>query len=600
MPNPLATKDRAALTLARQAISACQGHLWVALFISLLINVLMLVPPLYMLQIYDRVLPSQNIETLLMLSLICIGLLAALGVFEWLRSKILSRAALRFDQTLSRPVVNAAFSSRLARRDELHGTAVQDLDTVRQFIQGRGIITLFDAPWIPIFLFTVFLIDPWLGWVATGGTLALLALAALTQVISRGPLQRSQTANVKARRLLDGQLAQAEVIQAMGMKAKVAAIWGRIHSRGLTEAEEALERISGVNACSRSLRIILQSGVLGVGAYAAIEGRITPGMMIAASILVGRAMAPMELLIGHWRGLRQTQSAWRRVDHLLRLHPQPTFSTRLPRPEGDLRIEQLAVSPPGSQKIVLQNVNLTVPKGAIVAITGSSGSGKSTLLRAIAGVWPLRAGKIRVDGNEISHFDPSDRGSWIGYLPQDIELIEGTVADNISRFTESTSERVLQAARDAGAHQMIQNLPRGYDTEVGPNGEDLSGGQRQLIGLARALFGHPSLVILDEPDSNLDESGDKALVSALSGCRQRKTTVLIVSHRPRILDQVDHVIRIDNLDGRRSVADQPEAKQGSPVLPERVAASPIVAPSTPNGLGTAGLLKPYSATGPEA
>ncbi|MFN5883059.1 MAG: ABC transporter transmembrane domain-containing protein, partial [Burkholderiales bacterium] len=354
MPNPLATKDRAALTLARQAISACQGHLWVALFISLLINVLMLVPPLYMLQIYDRVLPSQNIETLLMLSLICIGLLAALGVFEWLRSKILSRAALRFDQTLSRPVVNAAFSSRLARRDELHGTAVQDLDTVRQFIQGRGIITLFDAPWIPIFLFTVFLIDPWLGWVATGGTLALLALAALTEVISRGPLQRSQTANVKARRLLDGQLAQAEVIQAMGMKAKVAAIWGRIHSRGLTEAEEALERIAGVNACSRSLRIILQSGVLGVGAYAAIEGRITPGMMIAASILVGRAMAPMELLIGHWRGLRQTQSAWRRVDHLLRLHPQPTFSTRLPRPEGDLRIEQLAVSPPGSQKIVLQ------------------------------------------------------------------------------------------------------------------------------------------------------------------------------------------------------------------------------------------------------
>jgi len=600
MPNPLATKDRAALTLARQAISACQGHLWVALFISLLINVLMLVPPLYMLQIYDRVLPSQNIETLLMLSLICIGLLAALGVFEWLRSKILSRAALRFDQTLSRPVVNAAFSSRLARRDELHGTAVQDLDTVRQFIQGRGIITLFDAPWIPIFLFTVFLIDPWLGWVATGGTLALLALAALTEVISRGPLQRSQTANVKARRLLDGQLAQAEVIQAMGMKAKVAAIWGRIHSRGLTEAEEALERIAGVNACSRSLRIILQSGVLGVGAYAAIEGRITPGMMIAASILVGRAMAPMELLIGHWRGLRQTQSAWRRVDHLLRLHPQPTFSTRLPRPEGDLRIEQLAVSPPGSQKIVLQNVNLTVPKGAIVAITGSSGSGKSTLLRAIAGVWPLRAGKIRVDGNEISHFDPSDRGSWIGYLPQDIELIEGTVADNISRFTESTSERVLQAARDAGAHQMIQNLPQGYDTEVGPNGEDLSGGQRQLIGLARALFGHPSLVILDEPDSNLDESGDKALVSALSGSRQRKTTVLIVSHRPRILDQVDHVIRIDNVDGRRSVADQPEAKQGSPVLPERDAASPIVAPSTPNELGTAGLLKPYSATGPEA
>ena len=532
----------------REALGACRGTFWSAAFFSLFINLLMLVPPLYMLQVYDRVLASRSESTLVMLTLIVVGLMVVLGALEWVRSRVLVRASGRLDSLVSDRIFDALFRRGLHTPGGGDSQPVQDANSVRQFLTGSGLLAFFDAPWLPIYIAVIFLFHPLLGWVAVGGALVLLLLAVVNGLVSHAPLRQANGEQLAAQRVLDSQLRNAEAAAAMGMVDRLRERWQERQQRVLAFQSQASDRAGPFHAASRSFRLLLQSLILGTGAYLAIQQIVTPGIMIAATILLGRALAPMDSLIGNWRGIVGARQAFDRLEEVLGAYPPVPRKLSLPAPTGRLQAEGLAVVPPAAREPVLRGVSFSIEPGESVGIIGPSAAGKSTLVRALLGVWPATAGHARIDGADVGDYNRDELGPHVGYLPQDVELFEGTVAENIARFGEVDADAVVRAAQAAGVHELILRLGNGYETQLGPGGATLSAGQRQRIGLARALYGEPALLVLDEPNSNLDDSGDEALARALDAGKAAGRTQLVVSHRQPVLTRMDRILALK--DGR--------------------------------------------------
>ncbi|MCG5075612.1 type I secretion system permease/ATPase [Paraburkholderia tagetis] len=502
---------------------------------SMLINLLMLVPSLYMLQVYDRVLPSRNGITLLMLTLMMLGMFALMSALEYVRSFVVIRVGGKIDMHLNTRVYTAAFETNLKQNGVAASQPLNDLTTIRQFVTGNGLFAFFDAPWFPVYLIVIFIFNVWLGLFALVGSALLVVLAVANERITKRPLAEAQQMSLRSTALATSNLRNAEVIEAMGMLPTLMARWSKLNTGFLLQQAEASEKAALIGNVTKFVRISLQSLVLGVGALLAIDGKVSAGMMIAGSILMGRALSPLELVIGVWRQWSGVKSAYERLVELLESNPPRRIGMSLPAPEGRVTFEGVTAAPPGTRVPVLQGLTFSIDAGDIVGIIGPSASGKSTLARLMVGVWPAAVGTVRLDSADIYQWDKDQLGPHIGYLPQDIELFGGSIAENIARFGQIDSEKIVEAARLAGVHEMILHLPNGYDTLVGDRGAGLSGGQKQRIGLARALYGSPSLIVLDEPNSNLDEVGEAALRQAIENLRAANRTVVLITHRTNII-----------------------------------------------------------------
>ncbi|CAM3889479.1 type I secretion system permease/ATPase [Pseudomonas wadenswilerensis] len=507
-----------------------------------LINLLMLVPSIYMLQVYDRVLSSQNETTLWMLTLMVVGFFVFIGALEAIRSFIVIRVGNQLEQGFNLNVYRAAFERNLRQGDGQAGQALNDLTQVRQFVTGPALFAFFDAPWFPIYLAVIFLFNVWLGVMACAGALLLIALAVLNERLTHKPLVEASGFQQQSTHLASSQLHNAESIQAMGMLGALRQRWFALHSRFLTLQNQASDTSAVITAVSKSLRLCLQSLVLGLGALLVIEGQMTPGMMIAGSILMGRVLSPIDQLIAVWKQWSGAHMAYQRLDGLLREFPEPPAPMALPAPSGRLGFEQVSAGPPGKRVATLQQISFNLGAGEVLGVLGTSGSGKSTLAKVLVGVWPTLGGTVRLDGADLHRWDREALGPHIGYLPQNIELLRGSIAENIARFADLDGHKVVEAARQAGVHELILRLPQGYDTRLGEDGGDLSGGQKQRIALARALYGGPSLIVLDEPNSNLDTSGEAALATAIAQMKAQGRTVVLVTHRSAALAQADKLL----------------------------------------------------------
>jgi ATP-binding cassette subfamily C exporter for protease/lipase len=525
-------KPQNELTLVLQAFK--RTFVTVGVF-SAIVNLLLLVPSLYMLQVYDRVLASRNEITLLMLTLLMLGAYLLMAALEMVRSFVLVRAGARLDMTLNKRVYTAAFEQNLKQAGGNAGQALNDLTNLRQFLTGNALFAFFDAPWFPIYLTVIFFFEPWLGVFALCGTAILIVLAVINEKVSKKPLSEANTMAIVASTLATNNLRNAEVIESMGMLPNLMNRWLKLHSRFLNLQAEASQKAGIVGAVTKFFQVSLQSLVLGFGALLAIEGRITPGMMIAASILVGKALGPVQQVIAVWKSWSSTRSAYERLTALLANNPARDAGMALPKPQGMLAVEGVVAAPAGTNLQVLRGVTFAIAPGDALGVIGPSGSGKSTLARLLVGVWPAMAGKVRLDGADIFSWNKAELGPNVGYLPQDIELFSGTVSENIARFGDVDPEQVVEAAKRAGVHDMILHLPKGYDTLLGDGGAGLSGGQKQRLGLARAMYGDPALIVLDEPNSNLDEVGEQALVQAVLDLRRRGKTIVLITHRTSII-----------------------------------------------------------------
>ncbi|MBC3301074.1 type I secretion system permease/ATPase [Pseudomonas sp. SWRI18] len=507
-----------------------------------LINLLMLVPSIYMLQVYDRVLSSQNETTLVMLTLMVVGFFVFIGTLEAIRSFIVIRIGSQLERRFNLRVYKAAFERNLQCGQGHAGQSLGDLTHIRQFITGPALFAFFDAPWFPIYLFVIFLFNVWLGVLATAGALLLIGLACLNEYLTKTPLGEAGAFSQQSTQLATSHLHNAETIQAMGMLGALRERWFAVHARFLGLQNQASDTGSVMTSLSKSLRLCLQSLVLGLGAWLVIRGDMTAGMMIAGSILMGRVLSPIDQLIAVWKQWSSAKLAYQRLNELLREFPAQVEQMKLPAPNGQISFEQVSAGPPGRRLATLHQLSFNLGAGEVLGVLGASGSGKSTLARVLVGVWPTLAGTVRLDGADIHRWDRDDLGPHIGYLPQDIELFSGSIADNIARFREADPERVVKAAQQAGVHELILRLPQGYDTVLGDNGAGLSGGQKQRVALARALYGGPRLIVLDEPNSNLDTVGEAALASAIVQMKAQGSSVVLVTHRSSALAQADKLL----------------------------------------------------------
>ncbi|MGO3031046.1 type I secretion system permease/ATPase [Pseudomonas helleri] len=509
---------------------------------SAVINLLMLAPALYMLQVYDRVLASGNEMTLLMLTLMILGLFGLMGALEWVRSQVVIRLGTQMDMRLNQRVYDAAFEAQLSTSSPAAGQALNDLTSLRQFATGNALFAFFDAPWFPVYLWVIFMFSPWLGLLALGGAMMLMLLAWLNQRVSQGPLKAASELSVEATQQASAHLRNAEAIEAMGMLGTLRGHWLAEHTAFLAQQNLASEKTASVGAWSKGVRLALQSLVLGLGALLAVQGQITAGMMIAGSILMGRVLSPIDQLIGVWKQWTSARLAYQRLESLLQAHPARPPRMALPVPRGELAVEQLSASAPGTRRATLSNLSFTLHAGQVLGVIGPSGCGKSTLARLLVGVWQPLAGKVRLDGAQLSQWDKQQLGPHLGYLPQDIQLFAGTIAQNIARFAQVDADKVLAAAQMAGVYSLILQMPEGYDTPLGDGGAGLSGGQKQRIGLARALYGLPALIVLDEPNANLDEAGEQALLQAIAQLKQLKRTLILITHKPNVLTLTDQLL----------------------------------------------------------
>ncbi|MDP1951913.1 MAG: type I secretion system permease/ATPase [Nitrosomonas sp.] len=509
---------------------------------SAVINLLMLMPAIYMLQIYDSVLSGRNEMTLLMLTLIMLGAYIFMGALEYVRSFVLIRVGAQLDMKLNKRVYNAAFEQSLKQGGGNAGQALRDLTSLRQFLTGNALFAFFDAPWFPIYLAVIFMFHPWLGFFALFGTLILVLLAYLNEKVSHKPLAEANSMAIASTTLATNNLRNAEVIEAMGMLPNLRARWYELHSKFLNLQAEASEKSGSITAISKATSVAIQSSVLGLGALLVLDDSISPGMMIAASILFGRAVAPIQLLIGVWKQIGTTRSAYERLVELLEHNLERKPNMALPRPKGVISVENVTAMPPGVPVPVIKNLNFSIAAGEVLGIIGPSGSGKSTLARLLVGVWPAAAGKVRLDGADVFQWNKDELGPYIGYLPQDIELFGGSVKENIARFGEIDADKVIMAAQRAGVHEMILNMPKGYDTLLGEGGAGLSGGQKQRLGLARTMYDDPSLIVLDEPNSNLDDVGEQALLAAIIDLRNRGKTIVLITHRTSIISVTNKLL----------------------------------------------------------
>lgn len=509
---------------------------------SAVINLLMLVPSFYMLEVYDRVLASRNEYTLLMLTLMMMGLYALTSVLEHVRSMVVIRIGGRLDSFLNNRVYTAAFEQNLKKSGVNAGQALNDLTVIRQFVTGNGLFAFFDAPWFPIYMLVIFFFNVWVGVFALVSVAILILLAWVNELVSKKALTEANTIAVNSSNIATNNLRNAEVIEAMGMLPNLRTRWFEMHKKFLSLQAEASQRAAAVSAITKFVQISVQSLILGLGALLVIQGSMTGGAMIAGSILLGRAMSPVQMIIGVWKQWRGVMSSYERLTHLLVSNPPRKAGMSLPAPRGDVSVETVTAAPPGAQIPVLKNVSFALNAGDTLGVIGPSGSGKSSLARLLVGVWPAAMGTVRLDGADIYRWNKDELGPSMGYLPQDIELFAGTISENIARFGELDPEKVIKASQMAGVHDMILHFPQGYDTPIGDAGSGLSGGQKQRIGLARALYGDPSVIVLDEPNSNLDDAGEASLSRAIVAMRQAGQTVVIISHRPSILQTTNKLL----------------------------------------------------------
>lgn len=513
---------------------------------SLIANVLMLAPTVYMLQIYDRILVSRSEMTLIGMSILTLLLFTVIAFAEWMRSRVLVRAGLRFDEQLSTKIFNASFEARLLQLGASPTRSFSDLIQIRQFLTGNGIFAFFDAPWTPIYLAVLFFLHPWLGFLGVFFAMIQVGIAVVSHRNTHKPAEDAHQSSTDTSAFLNSKLRNAEVLESMGMIGSLQGRWLKRHSASLNKTSKVLHITHSITALSKFVRYSQQSLVLGAGALLVIDGQLSPGGMIAANVLMTRALSPIDMIVSGWRQFASMRSSFGRLEKLLAKFPEnnkPTIGKTL---QGHVEIENVVASAPGRQKPILKNVSFKIPAGSVVVVLGPSGSGKSTLARALVAIWPTLTGNVLLDGLPLSAWTHEELGPHIGYLPQDVELFDGSIADNISRFGELDSEKVITAAQSAGLHEMILRYPKGYDTLIGEAGHLLSGGQRQRIGLARALYGDPVLVVLDEPNANLDDVGEAALYGAVRKLKARGKTVFVVSHRSGAVAQADHVVLLND------------------------------------------------------
>lgn len=537
--------DRVAESVLKDGLRAIRPVLVTVFVFAFFTNLLLFAGPLYMLQVYDRVLSSRNEATLLGITGIAAFALAVYAVLEMLRSRLLVRGGMIFDRKVAGPVFEIVHRAALLKPRAGHETVLRDVDVLREFLTGGAILALCDLPWASLFLIACFILHPWFGWMALLGGGTLLGLTLLTDLTTRRPLdvasQAAREAGEQARATMRG----GEVLRAMGMLGALRSRWRRRHDEAIRLQARASDRAGLITAATKFTRMFLQTMVLGVGAYLAIHGEISAGSMIAASIIMGRTLAPIEAVVGHWKSFTAARRSYARLADIvgrIGLEPQRVM---LPRPRGLIETENLGVAAPGSQTAILHDVSVRLEPGSVVGIIGPSAAGKSTLVRAITGVWPITSGAVRIDGADLRHWDPQALGRHLGYLPQDVELFDGTVAQNIARFDTQDDAAIVAVAQRAGCHDLIQALPDGYNTRIGSGGHGLSGGQRQRIALARAMYGDPSLVVLDEPNASLDQAGEAALMRAVADLRERGTTVVIVTHKVSLLAGADQILMLE-------------------------------------------------------
>ena len=526
-----------------QTLRACKQYFIFAGIFSAAVNTLMLTPIIYMLTVYDRVVASGSLSTLAMLTLLMVGLLLAVGGFEWVRSMILISASNRLESMLRKRVSDATFKRALLSGGmNASAQPVTDLTALRQFLTGNGLFAFFDTPWFPVYIGAMIMFHPWFGVAGILSGIMMVIFAYTTETSTKALLNEANIGANTVANQFQGSLRNAEVSAAMGMSKDVRRRQDQLYSKVLDKQTEASKKAGLLAGISKSFRMIVQSLLLGLGAYLALNQQISPGMMIAGSLLLGRALAPIDMLVSTWKGFTLARSQYARLNELLENIPAEPDTMSLPAPDGQLSVEQVSVVPPGSKSIVVRGVSFSLEAGESLGIVGPSASGKSTLARALLGIWRTYGGEVRLDGANIAKWDREELGPYIGYLPQDIELFDGSIADNISRFRDSDAEDIVEAAKLAGVHEMILRLPEGYDTIIGGAGGMLSGGQRQRIGLARAVFAKPKFMVLDEPNSNLDDRGEKELVEALRRIKAEGCTIVVITHRTMVLQCVDKIL----------------------------------------------------------
>lgn len=510
---------------------------------SCMINILYLTGSFFMLEVYDRVVPSRSVPTLVGLCVLAAFLYSFQGLLEVLRSRVLVRVGTFIDQSLSRRVYDIIVAAPLGRNGAEAAQGARDLEQVRTFLVGPGPSAFFDLPWLPFYLGICFLFHPLIGLTAIVGALIMVGVTIATDVYSRRPMQALNADATERRNILEASRRNAEVVQAMGMGGRLGDLWDQSNEKYLTSQRSLADVSGGLGSVSKVLRMMLQSAVLAVGAYLVVQQMASGGVIIAASILTARALAPVDLVIANWKGFLNARQSWARLNTLFGQNPARPRPLKLPAPVKEVEIANVTVVPPNGRRPVVASATFKLVAGQGLGVIGPSASGKSSLARAIVGVWPAVTGSIRLDGAELDQFSPEQRGSHIGYVPQDVELFSGTIAQNIARFDpNATSDAIIAAARTAGVHDLVLRLPEGYSTQIGEGGASLSGGQRQRIALARALYGDPFLVVLDEPNSNLDADGERALTGAIASVRARGGVVIVVAHRPSALAAVDQVL----------------------------------------------------------
>lgn len=523
-----------------------RGLFWAVALFSLMVNLLMLTGPLYMLQVYDRVLGSRSFETLIGLTLIVAFLYGMMGLLDFSRARIMARVGSRFQARLDRRVFDAVIRKSAVAPDETSTTGLRDLESIQRLLISPALMSLFDMPWTPFFLAGIMLFHPWLGYLAIGGGLFLIALAVLNQTTTRLPIAKANMAVVQSEKISGQLVNEAEMVQAMGMREAGFRRWEAARNDSLSQSLAASDAGGMYGTLTKTFRLFLQSAMLGLGAYLVLQGELSPGAMIAGSILMGRALAPIEQAIGQWPMFQRAKKGWDSLAMLLGSVPVEPARTALPAPQAKLEVQQLTVVPPGQNQATLRMVNCVVQPGQALGVIGTSGAGKSTLARAITGLWRPAGGKIRLDGAALDQYDPSVLGQLIGYLPQRVELFDGTIAENIARLDPNPdAEKIVAAARKADAHDMILKMPDGYDTRVSASGGRLSGGQIQRIGLARAMYSDPVILVLDEPNSNLDNEGSMALNTAIRAMKEAGKSVLIMAHRPAAIQECDLLLMLE-------------------------------------------------------
>ncbi|MEE4238801.1 MAG: type I secretion system permease/ATPase [Anderseniella sp.] len=549
---------------------------------SLIINLLMLTGPLFMLQVYDRVLTSGSVPTLMALVMLVCILYGLYGFLEFIRARVMMRVGRSLDENLRARVFDIVSLHALKGDPKVRLTPVNDLLTLRQFLSGPGPFSFFDMPWAPIYLAVIFMLHPVLGFASTAAVLLLGVLAIINNRLIREPAAEAHKAVAQAQVISEESLRNAELASVLGMTDNLRERWSARQQEALDAQTEASDRGGLVSVTSRTLRLVFQSGILALGALLAIQQEISPGAMIAASIIMARALAPVEQAVAHWQAFMAFRSAWSRLSMLIRQTPELAEPMPLPNPTGAVEAQGLTAFAPESDKPIIYNINFAIEPGTGLGIIGPTGAGKSTLARALVGAWPRIKGKVQLDGADIRQWNPVMLGRHVGYLPQEVELFEGTLAENISRFMpDAEPDAIVAAAKQAAVHDMIVRLPEGYNTRVGAGGRRLSAGQLQRIGLARAMYGDPTLIILDEPNANLDAEGEAALVQAVMNARRRGATVIVVAHRPSALAAIDMLLMMK--DGQQ-VAFGPKDEVLAKVLNQRVpSAAPAAAAAGAGG-----------------